>query len=163
MQIWLKLSLMVETLPYRQLKFERLTFGKSLFGETFVGSVNQIRLDATMTQNVVTYTVIVDADVHALAIDDPVNLRFLPTEQGLQALAFTTPAAGAGTSSTTLYWVAEAKIVAHVDIGINRVVANLPTDCACPHCHGGQRHGAAQHACGVVPPQRPRHLALHRG
>jgi len=38
-------------------------------------------------------TVVVDADVHALAIDDPVTLRFLPTEQGLQALAFTTPAA----------------------------------------------------------------------
>jgi HlyD family secretion protein len=31
-------------------------------GETFSGKVSQIRLDATMTQNVVTYTVIVDAD-----------------------------------------------------------------------------------------------------
>ena len=38
-------------------------------------------------------TVVVDADLHALRIDDPVTLRFLPTEQGMQALAFTTPAA----------------------------------------------------------------------
>lgn len=38
-------------------------------------------------------TVVVDADLHALRIGDPVTLRFLPTEQGMQALAFTTPAA----------------------------------------------------------------------
>lgn len=31
-------------------------------GETFVGSVSQIRLNASMTQNVVTYTVVVNAD-----------------------------------------------------------------------------------------------------
>lgn len=38
-------------------------------------------------------SVVVDADLHALRIDDPVTLRFLPTEQGQHALAFTTPAA----------------------------------------------------------------------
>lgn len=38
-------------------------------------------------------TVVVDADIHRLRIDDPVTLRFLPTEQGFHALAFTTPEA----------------------------------------------------------------------
>lgn len=38
-------------------------------------------------------TVVVDADLHALRIDDPVTLRFLPAENGMQALAFTTPSA----------------------------------------------------------------------
>lgn len=38
-------------------------------------------------------TVVVDADVHALRIDDPVTLRFLPAEGGKRAVAFTTPGA----------------------------------------------------------------------
>lgn len=40
-------------------------------------------------------SVVVDADVHALQIGDPVSLRFLPTEGDQRAPAFTTPAADA--------------------------------------------------------------------
>lgn len=38
-------------------------------------------------------TVVVDADLHALRIGDPVTLRFIAAEGGFKALAFTTPAA----------------------------------------------------------------------
>lgn len=38
-------------------------------------------------------TVVVDADLHALRIGDPVTLRFLPAEGGMMAPAFTTPGA----------------------------------------------------------------------
>lgn len=39
------------------------------------------------------HTVVVDADVHALRIGDAVTLRFMPTQDGPPAPAFTTPAA----------------------------------------------------------------------
>lgn len=39
------------------------------------------------------HTVVVDADVHALRIGDPVTLRFMPTHDGPPTPAFTTPSA----------------------------------------------------------------------
>jgi HlyD family secretion protein len=42
---------------------QRVTFGVDAFpNETFAGQVKQIRLNASMTQNVVTYTVVVDVE-----------------------------------------------------------------------------------------------------
>ena len=46
------------------------------------------------------HTVVLDADVHALRIGDPVNLRFVATQDGPPAPAFTTPAADAARAYT---------------------------------------------------------------
>ena len=46
------------------------------------------------------HSVVLDADVHALRIGDPVTLRFVPTDAGPPAPAFTTPAADAARAHT---------------------------------------------------------------
>jgi HlyD family secretion protein len=48
---------------------QKVTFSVDAFpGDDFVGKVNMIRLNATMTQNVVTYTVVVDTDNSSLKL-----------------------------------------------------------------------------------------------
>jgi HlyD family secretion protein len=60
MQIWAQVN---EADIGQIAKGQKVTFTVDAFaGEAFLGNVNQIRLNATMTQNVVTYTVVVDTD-----------------------------------------------------------------------------------------------------
>lgn len=60
MQVWASVN---EADIGRIKKGQKVTFNVDTFpGEAFAGVVSQIRLNASMTQNVVTYTVVVDAD-----------------------------------------------------------------------------------------------------
>ena len=113
-------------------------------GQSFSGTVRQVRLQPTVAQNVVSYTTVIDVpnperqlkpgmtatlDIEVARADDALRipaaaLRFKPTEALLTTLATTAPAAADSRGKQTTVWVLKGDRISPVEVktGLSDIV-----------------------------------------